>query len=370
MKILDYEFSSLHWKFSKVDFQNINLIVGDSGSGKTRLLNTIFNLGTYVAQGKLGASKSNWKTTLSINGQKYFWDVTTDGDSDQVAVLDEKIYLNDEIILSRIGNEITYLKKVSPKLTSSQISISLLKEEDLIKPLYEGFAKILRRNFFSDASEKSSLIYDVNAKILHKIGKKKDLHEIYRAELGLNPKLYLLSTYFPNIYQKIISYFQESFPFITGIEIKDSGDLDFDAINMSGEVKIFCVREANVDKWIRLDELSSGMKKTLLILTDLLSSPPDSIYLIDEYENSLGVSAINALPNVLFSEDIDLQIFITSHHPYIIPKFPVENWYIAHRTGSNVTFEYGDDLVKKYSVSSQDKYIQLLNDPFYTEGIK
>ena len=55
MKILTYEFLGSNWKFNKIHLQNINLIVGDSGAGKTRLLNTIFNLGTYVAQGKLGA---------------------------------------------------------------------------------------------------------------------------------------------------------------------------------------------------------------------------------------------------------------------------------------------------------------------------
>jgi predicted ATP-dependent endonuclease of OLD family len=112
------------------------------------------------------------------------------------------------------------------------------------------------------------------------------------------------------------------------------------------------------------------MQKALLILTDLLTLPDKSIYLIDEYENSLGVTPINVLPNLLLSETINIQIFVTSHHPYIISKFPVENWYVAHRKGAIVSFASGKELAQRYSTSSQEKYIQLINDPFYSEGIE
>jgi hypothetical protein len=112
------------------------------------------------------------------------------------------------------------------------------------------------------------------------------------------------------------------------------------------------------------------MQKALLIITDLFSLPDDVVYMIDEYENSLGVGAINILPDILFSGEIPYQVFITSHHPYIISNFPLEYWYIAHRNGSNVKFSYGDELATRYGVSKQDLYIQLINDPIYSEGVK
>jgi predicted ATPase len=112
------------------------------------------------------------------------------------------------------------------------------------------------------------------------------------------------------------------------------------------------------------------MQKALLVATDLLALPKGSIYLLDEYENSLGVGPINFLPNILASYDIEMQLFITSHHPYLISKFPVENWYVSHRKGMEIKFAYGDELVSRYSTSKQDKYLQLLNDPYYSEGVE
>lgn len=226
----------------------------------------------------------------------------------------------------------------------------------------------MRRKFFTDVLEKNSGIYAVNQRLLDQIGEKKDLFELYKADLGLNPKLYILQTFFPNIFEKIVTYFKDAFQFIKEVSILDSSK--FDLLNVPGRAPIVCIKEISVDKWIRVDELSSGMQKVLLLLTDLFSMPEDSIYLIDEYENSLGVGPIDTLPNILLSEDFNIQLFATSHHPYIISKIPVRNWYIAHRKGSEVTFAYGEELEKRYSVSSQEKYIQLINDPFYSEGIE
>jgi hypothetical protein len=368
MKILDYEFSSADWKFNKVNFQNVNLIVGDSGAGKTRLLNTMFNLGVYVAQSKLGVGDSHWKLKLEVGKDNYFWEVTTLRNNNESSVQSETIYLNDTLILKRGDGEIVFNGQTLPKLPRDMLSVSTLKEEGSIRPLYQGFSRIMRRNFFTDELEESSGIYAVNQQLLNQIGEKRDIYELYKANLGLNPKLYILNVFFPEIYEKILIYFKDAFQYIRDIAILDSSQ--FNLLNVPGNAPIFCIKETHVDKWVQLPDLSSGMQKALLILTDLFTQPKDGIYLIDEYENSLGVGPINLLPNLLFSENINTQIFITSHHPYIISKFPVENWFVAHRRGSEVSFSYGDDLVNKYSVSVQDKYIQLINDPLYSEGIE
>lgn len=367
MKILEYEFSTDNWNIHKVNFQQFNLIVGDSGTGKTRLLNTIFNLGSYVAKSKLVVRNRNeWKLSLGIGDDKYYWNIITEEEENDPIVKSEILYLNEKLILKRERNEIIIGDITLPKLPRDVMSISVLKEEEILKPLYNGFSKIMRRNFFTDVLEISAGIYPVNERILDKIGSKKDLFELFKSDLGLNPKLYILSNYFPDIYEKIITLFKEAFPFVTDISIVDSSS--FDLLNIPGRAPIFCIKESSVDKLIRLDELSSGMQKTLLILTDLLSMPDDSIYLIDEYENSMGIGPLDVLPNLLLSEDIDTQIFVTSHHPYIITKIPVKNWYVAHRKGPDVIFTYGEELEKRYSVSSQEKYIQLINDPIFYEG--
>jgi AAA15 family ATPase/GTPase len=368
MKILDYEFSEKYWKFQHVKFQDINLIVGDSGSGKTRLLNTMFNLGSHVAKKQLGGV-SVWKLTISIGNDIYEWRVSTILEEGKVIVGEERLSQNDKLILEREKEIYSLNGMASVKLPKNEMSISTLREEELIKPLFEGFSRMLRRRFFADELEKLSSFWAANDKVLMRIGESKDLNELYKADPPLNYRLFVLRQHFPNLFEKIINSYKSSFEFIEEAKIISSDKLDSLDLPFSS-VPIFCIRERSIDKWIRLDELSSGMQKALLIITDLFSLPKDIIYLIDEYENSLGVGPINILPTILFSGEIEYQVFITSHHPYIITSFPITNWYIAHRKGSNVTFAYGKELESRYGLSKQDQYLQLLNDPIYSEGIE
>jgi predicted ATPase len=368
MKILEYEFSEKYWNFQKVEFQNINLIVGDSGAGKTRLLNTLFNLGSQVAKSNL-IGVGHWGIKLSLEEDIYDWKVSTTTEKNQAFVVEEQLSLNTKLILERKGVECTFDGGISRNLPKNEMSISNLREEELIKPLYEGFSKMLRRRFFSDELEKISNFWLANQRALMKIGETRDLFELYKVDPPLNYRLFVLKKYFPKIYTKIVSTYKEVFRFIDDVEIKNSDDLQNTGIPFSG-IPIFCIKEQNVAKWLRVDELSSGMQKVLLIITDLYALPKDVVYMIDEYENSLGVSAINILPEILFSGEVPFQVFVTSHHPYIIKNFPVEYWYIAHRNGSNVEFEYGKELISRYKVSNQDQYTQLINDPIYSEGVE
>jgi predicted ATPase len=130
-------------------------------------------------------------------------------------------------------------------------------------------------------------------------------------------------------------------------------------------VPVLVIREQESQQWVPVNELSSGMQKVLLILTDLFILPNHSIYIIDEYENSLGINAINFFPDFLLEFDKSIQFLITSHHPYIINQIPVKNWHVLHRDGTKVTIQQGDNVVARYGQSRQQAFIQLLNDPFY-----
>ncbi len=51
MKILEYEFKDVgepNWTINKIIFTQLNLLVGLTASGKTRILNTIYNLFSVV----------------------------------------------------------------------------------------------------------------------------------------------------------------------------------------------------------------------------------------------------------------------------------------------------------------------------------
>lgn len=378
MEIVKYEYkdpSEPGWHFSGVEFNKINLLVSNSGMGKTRILNTIFNLGTQISSKKLKAGI--WDLSLDINGIRYEWELEAkilEGKEPEVILenlkrIDER---EETVLVRRNSREFFFKDKLLPKLPKNVSSISLLGEEPDIKPLFEGFAKILRRRFFeADLSERCK-IGGFPFGFLEEIKSIKKVAELYpelqSGDLSLHSIMLILNRNFPSIFSKICDYFQSIFSFITEIKVLDLQELNEKIKIPKGQVPVFCIKEKGVSKWLPLNELSSGMQKVLLILTDVFTLPDGSIYLVDEYENSLGMNSINFFPNLLIEEDFNIQFFITSHHPYIINKIPIENWYVFHRTGSEVNILYGDKVTSRFGVSKQQAYIKLLNDSFFLEG--
>ncbi|MBF0477532.1 MAG: ATP-binding protein, partial [Deltaproteobacteria bacterium] len=176
--------------------------------------------------------------------------------------------------------------------------------------------------------------------------------------------LYYLSKKFSDVFRLICQDFFDIFAFVKDARVKDLSKV---ALKFRGPlpVPVFCIKEAGVSEWIPAGKLSSGMQKVLLILTDIHTLSDGCIYLIDEYENSLGISAIDFLPEILSRIDKKVQYIITSHHPYIINDIVADNWLVFHRQGSEVTIRYGEENIKWFGKSKQQRFVQLINDPFY-----
>jgi predicted ATPase len=157
---------------------------------------------------------------------------------------------------------------------------------------------------------------------------------------------------------------------VTDFAIRDNSRLQQDGEMVSeGFTPMVCIREKGVSDWIPYSEMSSGMQKVLLILTDLETLPEGTVYLLDEYENSLGVNAINFLPDYLAQVDTTFQMFITSHHPYLINRVDPRHWYVFSRNGPTVQIREGTENARLYGASSQDAFMQLINDPFYSGNV-
>jgi hypothetical protein len=272
-------------------------------------------------------------------------------------------------IVKRDGKSFIFNDKDMPKLPKKENSVWLLKEEDLIRPIHEGFSNILRRRFHQEALMDVSAYETIPPGLIEKMKKERNLKTLFLLNLNLNGNLFFLSQHFKDIFDKICTSYKAVFPFVTETQILDVRELDKN-ISIPGVVPVFCVKERKLDEWIQLKDLSSGMQKVLLILADIFVLPKGGIYVIDEYENSLGINAIDFFPAFIMDVEKDIQFFVTSHHPYIINKIPVDNWYIFHRRGSQVSIKHGQELIKRFGKSKQKAFIKLINDPFYTEGVE
>lgn len=379
MRILKYYYhgpKEEDWVFDTPSLRKINLIVGDTGTGKTRFLNTIFNFSKSVVAKEIDKSGIGiWDILFNIGNQEYEWHFTTDFDSrKKIIVKKDLLYIKDNegnkrTIVDRDENKFKYQDTELPKLPHSVSSVSLLQDEDDIKPIYSGFSTIIRRKFFTDELDKNFRIEAMPIDFLEHIKKQKNLTDLFYSKLSVNIKLAILQEFFTKIYEAIKTKLLDVFEFIEDVNILEINKLRTD-IKFPFYAPVFCIKERNIKEYITSDQMSSGMQKVLLLLLDSFLIPKGGIFLIDEYENSLGLSAIDFLPDFLTETDLDNQFFITSHHPYIIHNISIENWLVFHRKGLQVKIKSGTELKEKFGKSKQKYFLQLVNDPFYKEGIE
>ena len=359
------------WEFQQTDLGPINLLVGTSGSGKTRYLNTIFNFSGFAVKGD-PFREGRWKLTVTTDQFEYIWDCTAEEASKgKYQICQEKVTRRAansqdefEILIERTVKTFNFKGEKLPRLQLDKLGVTLLKEEDAIRPLYETFAKMQRRNFHDEGLRDALALQPVPSELIEDTRLADGISRLWRQENALSAKMFLLKESFPDLYRIAVHTFEEVFPSIIDCEIQL---LKAPSINIreGGFIPVFCVKEKGVTRSIALHELSSGMQKVLLIVTDILTLPKGSIYLIDEYENSLGVNAIDFLPQFLLDHGEDHQFIITTHHPYLINTMPMKSWRVFRREGSIVSIRSGEEFEQKYGKSKQQAFVQLLNDPFY-----
>lgn len=341
--------------------------------GKTRILNTIFNLGSAIHSKKL--VPGIWTVILQLESGLYEWQLEAARHDEKTKIVSESVTkLNGsdkDVLFTRTENSFIFKGEQTPKLSTLESGISLLQEEEEIKPLHTGMGRIVRRRFFENDISRKCMLTGYQFGFLDELSQVESLDElftkVFENDFNLSGLLYILKKRFSDLYDNIIAQYRAVFPFITDIQlltVQEIGRIH----KVSGHVPVMAIREAGVKKWVRLDELSSGMQKVLLLLVEIYSLPPGSIYMIDEYENSLGVNAINFFPDLLLENSFDIQFIVTSHHPYLLNKLPVDYWHVFHRTGSQVKVLYGDRLKRRVGTSKQQAFIKLLNDSFFLEG--
>ena len=116
------------------------------------------------------------------------------------------------------------------------------------------------------------------------------------------------------------------------------------------------ILEKEVQTWVT--NISSGMLKTLMYISELYLSPDGCVFLIDEFENSLGVNCLDQVTELILDNQRS-QFFVTSHHPYIINNISPAFWKIVTRQQGTVTLKNASDF--HISESRQKAFIDLIN---------
>ena len=365
LKKLFYKNNTTGWNVKKVRFDKLTLLVGASGVGKTQILRAINSLKT-IANGH-SVNGAEWKVEFEENGDYYSWCGCFDNLKPKIediyhftetdcAVLSETLCVNDRVVIDRKNSVITYEGNPTVKLDANKSVVELLKEEESVAPVANAFQKI----YYFLNSDGSGLKITPSIDVAKKA--KLDVKDVKKLK-GLSPfeKLFLLKINGLKEYQTILEDFTSIFPLVE--------DIDFAIGSFFNDmtIPILKIKEKDVDSWIFQQDISSGMLRTLSQIVMLTLADNGDVFLIDEFENGLGVNCINQLADLVMNPFEDIQVIMTSHHPYIINSIPFKRWKIVTRSGSDVTVHSADEL-NIGTHSKHEAFMQLLQSPAYKTG--
>lgn len=365
IKKLEYYDDEYKWRLAAVDFlPNLNLLVGVSGVGKTRILRSIYSLKTIANGRSLNGVK--WDVCfVADNNIEYTWSgefETREGtisisesasEDDQVKLIYEKLVCDSQrVIIERKDSEIILNGTKTPKLSPFESVIELFKEEDQIAPIKESLDKII----FAD-SENIDKYWRLPVSIFKKF-EKTSLSNLKESGLPVPIKLSILYRTLPEEFNKIKEAFMTVFPNVSDVKVETIRDenIPIALSKLLEEATTVSIKEKGITDWI--ENISSGMLKTLMYISELYLSPENSIVLIDEFENSLGVNCLDSVTELVL-DNKKLQFIITSHHPYIINNVSPAYWKIVTRKAGLVTVKNSEDF--HISESRQKAFIDLIN---------
>lgn len=359
------------WNVENIQFNPmLTLLVGASGVGKTKVLNVIKTL-VRIANGD-SFNGLEWTVEFEQNGHDYVWEGAFEVSSDEYKILLEDNKKNnfsiekeeikeiteegENVILFRTSDKIIYNSKEIVKLDITKSAVELLKEESLIKPIYYGFSRCYSLDMASNfihiaisASINDSYPYT--------------LERIKNNYYSLVEKLFLLRENKIEEFDVICNIFREIFPSVEKIDfaIVPSYNDKYKSI-------VLKIKEKGVPTLIEQPEISSGMMRTLNQIITLVLANDGDVIMIDEFENGLGVNCINELADLIMEPDADIQVVMTSHHPYIINTIPVKDWKILTRNGCDVQVHTAEEL-RIGEHSKHEAFMQLMQTPEYKTGL-
>jgi len=361
------------WRFEPIYFSNLALLVGVSGVGKTQILNGILNL-QRIANGD-SLNGLAWDVTFSaINDVEYRWQgefetkkvsaiiPNKEDEIHQSRIVREHLFREGNVLIERTPNEIKFKGKTTPKLSPFQSVVKILNQEEDISPVRQGFNKLIYSDNESlvNGIYRTSIITTIQSNFFNDY---RALESVQASKMSILLKLALIARHHADIFNKIKSKFRDVFSQVEDVKIEiieDKGNPSFSDF-------LIQIKEKSVNNWILQNNISSGMLKTLIHISELYLSPEGTVILIDEFENSLGINCIDVVTDLLV-ENRNIQFILTSHHPYIINNIGMEHWKIVTRKGGVVTVIDAKDL--NLGKSRHQAFMQLINLEEYSEGIK
>lgn len=373
MKINSLYFKNgfLNWEVEEIHFEQINLLVGLSGSGKTQVLNAIWFLRGIALGG--GMNNVEWKINYTINNSIYEWSgilgALNRGDTEGYHIIKEHLFALDrngkgkksierkrDGSIEIIDDELNIKETISKRLAGNGLLLHSYKDElDFVGETVKGFKKIALRDHTRSQADfninfyKTRFRYRPTQEYL-----RMTLEDLKNSNLTTSERLIVAEKNNFEVIKDITNEFKSIFPEVSDLNIFEISIPTQEEAHIEYQIKV-----VGSHKWIPHYNISSGMLRTLNYLIESYLSDDDTIFLIDEFENSLGHNCLPDLEDLILEHSFQSQFIITSHHPDIINKIPKENWIIIERDNGSIHNRRANSL--GFSNSLHEPYLILTN---------
>ena len=389
MRILEFEFENKvnGWQLSPVKFDDLNLLVGVSGVGKTQILKAIMQVQKIADGGALNGRY--WKIKFLIDENEYLWEGEFDKDSaeesisfsteeddedddlkEKPKIIKENLFINNTQIITRDkDNNIDVRGKEYSGLANSESIVHLMRDskDSDISSIREAFKKIIHSDQVDSSSQTNRFWGFSNFDSFNFDSLKKShnsLEKIKNSSLDIPVKLFLVfeNPELFNTVKNIKESFQSIFNQIEGIKF------DWIKSPFRQKIPILTLKEKDINNWVKQNNISSGMFRTLMHIAELYLLPDHSVVLIDEFENSLGVNCLSQVTESILNQGENQQFIITSHHPYVINNIDFEYWKIVTRKGNIVKIRNSSEF--NLGGSKHTAFTKLMNLEEYEHGVQ
>ncbi|KHD09014.1 hypothetical protein PN36_00165 [Candidatus Thiomargarita nelsonii] len=360
-----------NWHLEEISFDKLNLLVGVSGVGKTKILKALELVCRVATGGYYKLNGEDWKIGLKYANHEYEWTFKSGFVNPKFSsipiskvstIFYEEIVKDQNImLLKRTESSVLVNKDEIPRFfKNTESAIHVLSNIQAVTSIYEGFQRVV----FSEILQEQHFPYLLNpAESDEDLSIPLEQFQDESRQLPTVVKAYRLQQRYPDEFEKVKQVFTEIFSSVEDIQVslkkEGIGVYEF----------YFILKEKSAHKWIYQWDMSAGMFRTLVYLFEISLAPAGSAIVIDELENGLGNNCMPGLMDFILKKAEYLQVILTSHHPYIINHISNKSWKLVTRKGGEVSVINASDIPQLQTESSLENFIQLNQLPEYKEGI-
>ena len=376
MKIhwIEFENYTTGQRIERIEFDKLNLLVGESGAGKTQILKILSLYANVIMKGQMIPFAGRFKIQFSVNqiifgnpreldNRVFTWEIETGNDniintksSFSYGVINEILLKEDTVFFRRDKKSLILLNESIPNISSEKSILNVFNDPIDIANINTNFWEIVSY-FLQEIGLSPIPLKEVN--IIQQILKGETLKtfdelakKIFLMRYSALIKIFIMREFFREDYKLFLENLKSIFPVIEDIKV----DVD-------ENIKQYNLFIKENGQWIPKEEISGGMLKTIYILCVVEFSTNESVILLDELENSLGVNCLDEITDYICekSYDSNTQFILTSHHPYIINQIPENSWRIISQQNGIISSKRAIEVGIDTSKNRQDKFFQYIN---------